>query len=231
MSAARNEPPDIDVDFEHERREEVIQYVYQKYGRDRAAIVATVTQLHYKGAVRDVGKAMGLSMDMLDLLSKARVDSGQGWIDGERFDEAGLNGADPLLRQVLALTRQLMGFPRQLGQHTGGFVITQEKLADLCPVLNARMEDRTNIEWNKDDIDALGIIKVGRAGAGYADLHPQGVCAGPRTLRTGAHAGQYPTGRPRRLRNDQPCGYDRCLPDRKPRTAGHATETTTPLFL
>ena len=160
MSAARNEPPDIDVDFEHERREEVIQYVYQKYGRDRAAIVATVTQLHYKGAVRDVGKAMGLSQDMLDHLSKAKSETGEGWLEGKGFEAAGLNAEDALLRQVLALTSQLMGFPRQLGQHTGGFVITQKKLADLCPVLNARMEDRTNIEWNKDDIDALGIIKV-----------------------------------------------------------------------
>jgi len=160
MSAARNEPPDIDVDFEHERREEVIQYVYRKYGRDRAAIVATVTQLHYKGAVRDVGKAMGLSQDMLDHLSKARSESGEGWLEGKGFEEAGLNASDPMLRQVLTLTTQLMGFPRQLGQHTGGFVITQKKLADLCPVLNARMKDRTNIEWNKDDIDALGIIKV-----------------------------------------------------------------------
>jgi len=160
MSAARNEPPDIDVDFEHERREEVIQYVYQKYGRDRAAIVATVTQLHYKGAVRDVGKAMGLSQDMLDHLSRAKSETGEGWLEGKGFEAAGLNASDPMLRQVLALTSQLMGFPRQLGQHTGGFVITQKKLADLCPVLNARMEDRTNIEWNKDDIDALGIIKV-----------------------------------------------------------------------
>jgi len=160
MSAARNEPPDIDVDFEHERREEVIQYVYQKYGRDRAAIVATVTQLHYKGAVRDVGKAMGLSTDMLDHLSKARSETGEGWLEGKGFAEAGLNANDPLLQKVLQLTTQLMGFPRQLGQHTGGFVITQQKLADLCPILNARMEDRTNIEWNKDDIDALGIIKV-----------------------------------------------------------------------
>jgi error-prone DNA polymerase len=160
MSAARNEPPDIDVDFEHERREEVIQYVYRKYGRARAAIVATVTQLHYKGAVRDVGKAMGLSADMLDHLSRARAETGEGWLDGNALVEAGLNPQDPLLNRVLNLTRQLIGFPRQLGQHTGGFVITQRALADLCPVLNARMEDRTNIEWNKDDIDALGIIKV-----------------------------------------------------------------------
>jgi error-prone DNA polymerase len=160
MSAARDEPPDIDVDFEHERREEVIQYVYQKYGRDRAAIVATVTQLHYKGAVRDVGKAMGLSTDMLDHLSKAKSEFGEGWLEGKGLAEAGLNPDDALLRKVLELTAQLRGFPRQLGQHTGGFVITQNKLSDLCPILNARMADRTNIELNKDDIDALKITKV-----------------------------------------------------------------------
>lgn len=160
ISSARNEPPDIDVDFEHERREEVIQYVYTKYGRDRAAIVATVTQLHRKGAIRDVGRAMGLSFDMVTRLSAA-IRS----VDGESFDEHWLveNGFDPRdrqLRMVLALTSQLVGFPRQLGQHTGGFVITAGKLTDLCPILNARMEDRTNIEWNKDDIDALGFLKI-----------------------------------------------------------------------
>jgi len=147
ISPARNEPPDIDVDFEHERREEVIQYVYNKYGRDRAAIVATVTQLHQKGAVRDVGRAMGLSVDAIGQLSN-------------RLADPEMNPPEPLLRKVLELTSQLMGFPRQLGQHTGGFVITRGKLTDLCPLLNARMEDRTNIEWNKDDIDALGFLKI-----------------------------------------------------------------------
>jgi error-prone DNA polymerase len=144
ISSARNEPPDIDVDFEHERREEVIQYIYRKYGRDRAAIVATVTQQWYKGAVRDVGKAMGLSVDAVNSLSK----------------EENRESTDKSLQKVFALTEQLMGFPRQLGQHTGGFVITQGKLSDLCPILNARMEDRTCIEWNKDDIDALGFLKI-----------------------------------------------------------------------
>src|SRR5690606_27626005 len=146
ISSARNEPPDIDVDFEHERREEVIQYIYQKYGRDRAAIVATVTQLHRKGAVRDVGKAMGLSVDTINHLSEAMWDFSENWFDEERLIEQGLNPRDPILRKVLQLTGQLMGFPRQLGQHTGGFVITQGKLSDLCPILNARMEDRTCIE-------------------------------------------------------------------------------------
>ncbi|WP_448701377.1 error-prone DNA polymerase [Mucilaginibacter sp. AW1-3] len=149
MSDARDEPPDIDVDFEHERREEVMQYIYNKYGRDRAAIVATVTQLHHKGAIKDVGKAMGLSVDTINQLS------GTAW----DFDEIKLP-EDPHLRKTLELTAQMMGFPRQLGQHTGGFVITEGKLSDLCPIMNARMEDRTCIEWNKDDIDALGFLKV-----------------------------------------------------------------------
>ncbi len=160
ISSARNEPPDIDVDFEHERREEVIQYIYNKYGRERAAIVATVTQLHQKGAIRDVGKAMGLSVDTINRLSGAIWEFTDEWFDEPRLLESGLNPKDPHLRKVLQLTGQLMGFPRQLGQHTGGFVITQGKLTDLCPILNARMQDRTNIEWNKDDIDALGFLKI-----------------------------------------------------------------------
>ncbi len=160
ISSARNEPPDIDVDFEHERREEVIQYIYQKYGRDRAAIVATVTQLHHKGAIRDVGKAMGLSVDTIKRISDSVWEFTDEWVEGKRIEEQGLNPNDTHLKKVLALTGQMMGFPRQLGQHTGGFVITRGKLTDLCPILNARMEDRTNIEWNKDDIDALGFLKI-----------------------------------------------------------------------
>ena len=160
ISPARNEPPDIDVDFEHERREEIIQYIYTKYGRDRAAIVATVTQQHQKGAIRDVGKAMGLSVDTINRLSSSIWEFTDEWFEGKRVTEQGLNPNDPHLKKTLELTSQMMGFPRQLGQHTGGFVVTQGKLTDLCPILNARMEDRTNIEWNKDDIDALGFLKV-----------------------------------------------------------------------
>ncbi|WP_442794931.1 error-prone DNA polymerase [Pelobium manganitolerans] len=160
MSDARDEPPDIDVDFEHERREEVIQYIYEKYGRHRAAVVATVTQERYKGAVRDVGKAMGLSADTISNLSSGVWRYSSEWLENVDLIEQGLNSKDPHLRKTLELTRQLMGFPRQLGQHTGGFVITQGKLSDLCPIMNARMEGRTCIEWNKDDIEALGFIKV-----------------------------------------------------------------------
>jgi error-prone DNA polymerase len=160
ISAARNEPPDIDVDFEHERREEVIQYIYRKYGRKRAAIVATVTQQHQKGAIRDVAKAMGLSADTINLLSGAIWELTDEWFEGKKIEEVGFNPNDKHLRKVLELTLQYMGFPRQLGQHTGGFVITKGNLSDICPVLNARMEDRTCIEWNKDDIDALGFLKI-----------------------------------------------------------------------
>jgi error-prone DNA polymerase len=160
ISSARNEPPDIDVDFEHERREEVIQYIYNKYGRDRAAIVATVTQQHQKGAIRDVGKAMGLSVDTITRLSAAIWEFTDEWFEGKRLTEQGFSPTDPFLQKVLQLTKEFMGFPRQLGQHTGGFVITKGKLTDLVPVLNARMENRTCIEWNKDDIDALGFMKI-----------------------------------------------------------------------
>ncbi|MGV3459730.1 MAG: error-prone DNA polymerase [Flavobacterium sp.] len=159
MSDARDEPPDIDVDFEHERREEVIQYIYEKYGRDRAAIVATVTQVHWRGAIRDVAKAMGLSTDAVDKLA-ASIQEFRDELEEGRITSEGFNLADPHLLKTLALTREFVGFPRQLGQHTGGFVITRDRLSDLCPILNARMEDRINIEWNKDDIEALGFLKV-----------------------------------------------------------------------
>ncbi len=160
MSDARDEPPDIDVDFEHDRREEIIQYMYGKYGREHAAIVATVTQVHFKGAVRDVGKAMGLSLDAIDSLASSGWEFDEEWFEGKEVSSKGFNAKDPHLLKVLDLTNQYRGFPRQLGQHTGGFVLTENKISDLCPTLNARMENRTNIEWNKDDIESLGILKV-----------------------------------------------------------------------
>jgi error-prone DNA polymerase len=160
MSDARNEWPDVDVDFEHERREEIIQWIYQTYGREHAAIVATVTQERHKGAIRDVGKAMGLSEDTIKRLAGAIWDFSDEAFDRERIIAQGLNPDDPHIYKVLQLTEQMMGFPRQLGQHTGGFVITQCKLSDICPVMNARMEDRTQLEWDKDDLEDLGILKV-----------------------------------------------------------------------
>ncbi|RFZ84282.1 DNA polymerase III subunit alpha [Mucilaginibacter terrenus] len=166
MSDARDEWPDVDVDFEHERREEIIQWIYETYGRDHAAIVATVTQERHKGAIRDVGKAMGLSEDTIKRLAGAIWDFSEEAFDRERIISQGLNPDDPHLHKTLELTDQLIGFPRQLGQHTGGFVITQCKLSDICPVMNARMEDRTQLEWNKDDLEALGILKVDVLGLG-----------------------------------------------------------------
>lgn len=166
MSDARDEPPDIDVDFEHERREEVIQYIYSKYGRHRAAIVATVTQVRARGAIRDVGKAMGLSVDAVGRLAGIIGSHWDTHVDGSQLAEQGFNPQDAHLQKTLELTQEYIGFPRQLGQHTGGFVITQGNLHELCPILNARMEDRTCLEWNKDDLEALGFLKVDVLGLG-----------------------------------------------------------------
>ena len=160
VSEVRGEPPDIDVDFEHERREEVIQHIYQKYGRHRAGLCATVVHYRSKRAIREVGKAMGLSDDALTALS------GQvwGWSEGapeeSRLKAAGLDGRDFRIRQTLNLIHEIIGFPRHLSQHVGGFVITKGRLDELAPVENASMEDRTVIEWDKDDIDVLGMLKV-----------------------------------------------------------------------
>ena len=160
ISAARNEPPDIDVDFEHERREEVIQYIYGKYGRDRAGLTATVIRYRARGAIREVGKAMGLSADLVARLSGSVWGWSRHGVDGERARQYGFDPDDPRLRRTLDLAQELIGFPRHLSQHVGGFVITRGPLSDLCPVANAAMEGRTTIEWDKDDIDALGILKV-----------------------------------------------------------------------
>ncbi|MFZ2826536.1 error-prone DNA polymerase [Hydrogenophaga sp.] len=160
ISRERNEPPDIDVDFEHERREEVIQYLYTKYGRERAALTATVISYRPRSALRDVGKALGFDDAALDALG-----SGHRWWseDGfapERITEAGLDPDSLQVRQLVALTGQLMGFPRHLSQHTGGFVLTQMPLSRMVPIENAAMADRTVIEWDKDDLDAMGLLKV-----------------------------------------------------------------------
>jgi error-prone DNA polymerase len=160
ISRERDEPPDIDVDFEHQRREEVIQYIYRKYGRDRAALTATVICYRPRSALRDVGKALGLDLTQVDRLAKA-----VGWWDGrqalpERIEDAGLDAESPVIRQLSALVTSLLGFPRHLSQHTGGFVISRGPLSHLVPTENAAMPERTVIEWDKDDLDALGLLKV-----------------------------------------------------------------------
>ncbi|MBI1778749.1 MAG: error-prone DNA polymerase [Proteobacteria bacterium] len=160
VSAARNEPPDIDVDFEHERREEVIQYVYGKYGRERAGIAATVIAYRSRSAVRDVGKALGLSEDTVGALAGSLWGWGAEGVDEARVREIGLDPADRTLRLALDLARELIGFPRHLSQHVGGFVISRGPLSELVPIANAAMAERTNVEWDKDDLDALGILKI-----------------------------------------------------------------------
>jgi error-prone DNA polymerase len=160
ISKERNEPPDIDIDFEHERREEVLQYLYQKYGRERTAITGVVTCYRPKSAIRDVGKALGFDPDVVDELAKSHK-----WFDGKvvqeaRLTELGLSIEDLQVRQLLTLTQQLLNFPRHLSQHTGGFVITQGPLSRLVPIENASMADRTVLQWDKDDLDAMGLLKV-----------------------------------------------------------------------
>ena len=160
ISKERNEPPDIDVDFEHERREEVIQHIYKKYGRERAALAATVVSYRTRSAFRDVGKALGLDAVQLDRISSSFV-----WWDrpderAARLREAGFDPQSSVIRKLIALTDTLTGFPRHLSQHVGGFVISRGPLSQLVPTENAAMPDRTNIQWDKNDIEELGLLKV-----------------------------------------------------------------------
>ncbi|WBU53707.1 error-prone DNA polymerase [Paracoccus sp. SCSIO 75233] len=166
VSRHRGEPPDIDVDFEHERREEVIQWIYEKYGRHRAGLCATVIHFRSRAAIREVGKVMGLSQDVTAGMSGSIWGHSSDGPDLDRVRELGLNPDDRRLAQTLRLIGELIGFPRHLSQHVGGFVITKGRLDELCPIENAAMEDRTVIEWDKDDIDALGILKVDVLGLG-----------------------------------------------------------------
>ncbi|MDH3437053.1 MAG: error-prone DNA polymerase [Betaproteobacteria bacterium] len=166
ISRERNEPPDIDVDFEHQRREEVIQYVYRKYGRDRAALAATVITYRPRSALRDVGKALGLALDQVDRLAKS-----MNWWNGrnvlpERLREGGFDPDSPVIECLIRLINELVGFPRHLSQHVGGFVISRGPLSHLVPVENAAMPERSVIQWDKDDLDALGLLKVDVLGLG-----------------------------------------------------------------
>lgn len=160
ISRERNEPPDIDVDFEHERREEVIQYIYKKYGRQRAALAATVITYRFKSAVRDVGKALGIEESQLDYFIRNvnRRDKGLNW--QAQLSHLGLKSASPTGQRFIELVNDIMGFPRHLSQHVGGFVISSGPLYELVPVENAAMENRTVIQWDKDDLESLGLLKV-----------------------------------------------------------------------
>jgi len=166
VSAERREPPDIDVDFEHEQRERVIQWVYDHYGRDRAALCATVIRYRARGAMREVGKALGLTDDVTSALSTQVWGWSEEGVEEKHAEALNLNLEDRRLRLALDLARQLIGFPRHLGQHPGGFVLTRDALADLVPIEPATMKDRQIIEWDKDDIDALKFMKVDVLGLG-----------------------------------------------------------------
>ncbi|ATE59597.1 error-prone DNA polymerase [Thauera sinica] len=160
ISRERNEPPDIDVDFEHDRREEVIQYIYRKYGRERAALAATVITYRARSALRDVGRALGLGEAQIERLTRDHF-----WFDGrqilpERLRDAGVDPQSPVVRHLAALVEELIGFPRHLSQHVGGFVIARGRLDELVPVENAAMAERTVIQWDKDDLDTVGLLKV-----------------------------------------------------------------------
>ena len=160
ISRERGEPPDIDVDFEHQRREEVIQYIYAKYGRDRAALAATVISYRPKSAVRDVGKVLGMPPDQIDRLARTINWWDGGSVPPERLREVGLDPFNPRMRCLMRLVRELIGFPRHLSQHVGGFVISRDKLSRLVPIENAAMDGRSVIQWDKDDLNALGLLKV-----------------------------------------------------------------------
>jgi len=174
ISRERNEPPDIDIDFEHERREEVIQYIYRKYGRDRTALTATVICYRPRSALRDMAKVLGLDAVQAERLAGAM----QWWdtsLDEERVREAGFEPGNPRLKRLMALAGQLLGFPRHLSQHVGGFVISQGLLEELVPIENAAMPDRTVIEWDKDDLDDLGLLKVDVLGLGMLSALRRGL--------------------------------------------------------
>jgi error-prone DNA polymerase len=166
VSGERKEPPDIDVDFEHERREEIIQWIYETYGRDRSALTAVVTRYRTRGAVAEVGKALGLPRDLTKMLTGLVWGWSMDGISDEQIESLNLNAQDHRLKLTLRLARQLIGTPRHLSQHPGGFVLTQDRLYDLVPIEPARMKDRQIIEWDKDDIDALKFMKVDVLGLG-----------------------------------------------------------------
>jgi error-prone DNA polymerase len=166
VSADRNEPPDIDVDFEHERREEVIQYIYDRYGRERTGIAATVISYRGRSAIREVGKVFGLSEDTIGTLSSSIWGMGGGPVRADALERAGIDVDSPRIRKLRALVAEIQSFPRHLSQHVGGFVITRNRLDEAVPIANAAMAKRTFVEWDKDDLDALGMLKVDVLGLG-----------------------------------------------------------------
>ena len=231
ISENRNEPPDIDVDFEHERREEVIQYIYKRYGRDRAAICATVMHYRSRRAIREVGKAMGLTEDITAALAKTVWGYGDELPD-DHIRQAGLDPANPAIRQAVALANALTGFPRHLSQHVGGFVLTRGPLDETVPIGNAAMDERTFIEWDKDDIDTLGLMKVDVLALGMLSCLRRGLELLKTALRQGVRAGDAAAGRSScGLRNAVARRFHRRVPGRKPRADVDAAATQAAMFL
>ena len=222
VSPERKEPPDIDVDFEHERREEVIQYIYARYGRDRAGIAATVISYRGRSAVREVGKALGLSEDTVAALATTIWGLSNSSLPEDYVRQAGLDPSDPLLASCLELTQELIGFPRHLSQHVGGFVLTRGPLSEVVPIGNAAMEDRTFIEWDKDDLDALGLLKVDVLGLGMLTCIRKAFALIDGPLRQGGDARHRAARRSSRLRHAVQGRLDRRVPGREPGADEHA---------
>ena len=187
ISKERNEPPDIDVDFEHERREEVIQYIYRKYSRERAALAATVITYRGRSAIRDVGKALGIEELQVSALARSLQWWESGVIDEQRIREAGLDPKSPKVRRWIELAESLLGFPRHLSQHVGGFVIAERPIHELVPIENAAMPERTVIQWDKDDLEELGLMKVDVLGLGMLSAIRRSFELIERVRRTQAH--------------------------------------------
>ncbi|HQH28841.1 MAG TPA: error-prone DNA polymerase, partial [Oligoflexia bacterium] len=166
ISRERNEPPDIDIDFEHERREEVIQYIYRKYGRHRAALTASLITYRTRSAVRDVGKVFELSPGTIQALIKLLTRSESSTITAQQIRQRGLDPQDPVIRHTIDLAQEILGFPRHLSQHVGGFMISEQPLSEIVPIENAAMPERTVIEWDKDDIEQMGMLKIDVLGLG-----------------------------------------------------------------
>ncbi len=217
VSAERREPPDIDVDFEHERREEVIQYIYRRYGRHRAGIAATVIHYRPKLAIREVGKVLGLTEDATAALSAQSWNAGETlWADDASARSGSIRVAPSSSARGLA--RELVGLPRHLSQHVGGFVLTRGRLDETVPIGNAAMDDRTFIEWDKDDIDTLGIMKVDVLALGMLTCIRKAFAL----LRTGSRDLAHPARGPRRVRHAEPRRLHRRVPGGEPRADEHA---------
>ena len=231
ISEERKEPPDIDVDFEHERREEVIQHIYAKYGRERAGIAATVIHYRPRSAVREVGKVMGLSEDVCGAIAATHWGSMEEGTTEERVSEAGLDLSDPHLRRTIALASQLIGMPRHLSQHVGGFILTQRPLTETVPVGNGAMAERTFIEWDKDDIEELGILKIDVLALGMLTCCRKAFDLIADAPWRAAGAGDRPARGAASLRHAVQGRFARRLPGREPGADEHAAAPEAALLL